>query len=53
MADCMAVAMGAKLTGSEYDAGSGYTLTWFAGYGGKCTPQHLAAARKVIAGKQV
>ena len=53
MADCMAVAMGAKLTGSEYDRGSGYTITWFAGYGGKCTSQHLAAARKVIAGQQV
>ena len=53
MADCMAVAMGAKLTGSEYDPGSGNTLTWWAGYGGKCSSQHLAAARKVIAGQQV
>ena len=52
MADCMAVAMGAKLSGSEHDAKSGYTRTWYAGYGGKCTPQHLTSARKVIAGKQ-
>ncbi|MFJ6417124.1 hypothetical protein [Paeniglutamicibacter sp. NPDC091659] len=53
MADCMAVAMGAKLSGSEYDRGSGNTITWFAGYGGKCNSQHMSAARKVIAGKQV
>lgn len=48
MADCMAVAMGARLSGTERNG-----WTWTAGYGGKCTADHLAAARKVIAGKRV
>lgn len=48
MADCMAVAMGARLSGTEKNG-----WTWTAGYGGKCTTKHLAAARKVIAGKRV
>lgn len=53
MADCMAVAMGAKLSGTERDSRSGYTTTWHAGYGGKCTSRHLGLAKKVIAGKAV
>lgn len=53
MADCMAVAMGARLTGSEYDSRSGYTTTWYSGYGGACKAKHLDAARKVIAGKRL
>jgi hypothetical protein len=53
MADCMAVAMGAKLTGSEEDSRSGYTTTWNSGYGGACKPKHLEAARKLIAGKRL
>lgn len=51
MADCMAVAMGARLKGSEYDPRSGYTTTWRSGYGGACKPGHLDAARKIIAGR--
>lgn len=48
MADCMAVAMGAKLSGTSSNG-----WTWSVGYGGKCTSAHLAAARKVIAGHAV
>lgn len=48
MADCMAVAMGARLSGTEKNGWG-----WAAGYGGKCSSKHLAAARKVIAGKRV
>ncbi|MFL4473680.1 hypothetical protein ACIPVK_06775 [Paeniglutamicibacter sp. MACA_103] len=51
MADCMAVAMGARLKGSEADPRSGYTTTWYSGYGGACTSRHLAAARTLIAGR--
>lgn len=53
MADCMAVAMGARLTGSEHDSRSGYTTTWYSGYGGACKAKHLAAAGKIIAGKRL
>lgn len=48
MADCMALAMGTKLSGTSSDG-----WTWRAGYGGKCTSAHLAAAKKVIAGQAV
>ncbi|WP_411732674.1 hypothetical protein [Paeniglutamicibacter sp.] len=53
MADCMAVAMGARIKGSEYDPRSGYTTTWYSGYGGACKPKHLDAARKLVAGKRL
>ena len=53
MADCMAVAMGARLKGSEHDPRSGYTTTWHSGYGGACKQRHLDAARKLIAGKRL
>jgi len=52
MADCIAVALGAKRKGTE-SLGNGATRTWTAGYGGKCTSTHLAQARKIIAGKKV
>lgn len=47
MADCMAVAMGARLSGTTASGG-----TWRAGYGGKCTAAHLAAAKKLVAGQR-
>ncbi|WP_345147898.1 hypothetical protein [Arthrobacter ginkgonis] len=51
MADCMADAMGAKRTGTEYLA-NGSSRMWVAGYGGSCTSAQLAAARKLIAGEK-
>jgi len=51
MADCMADAMGAKRTGTEYLA-NGSSRMWVAGYGGSCTGAQLAAARKLIAGER-
>ena len=52
MADCMADAMGAERTGTEYLA-NGSSRMWVAGYGGSCTSAQLAAARKLIAGERV
>jgi len=52
MADCISEALGAKRKGTE-SAGNGVTRTWTSGYGGKCTATHLAAAKKIIAGKRV
>lgn len=51
MADCMADAMGAKRTGTEYLA-NGSSRMWVAGYGGSCTGAQLAAARKLVAGER-
>ncbi|GAA4362223.1 SH3 domain-containing protein [Paeniglutamicibacter cryotolerans] len=53
MADCMADVMGAKRTGTDYDPKTGYTNSWTAGYGGKCTATHLKKAKQIIAGKMV
>ncbi|GAA3667462.1 hypothetical protein GCM10023081_02700 [Arthrobacter ginkgonis] len=52
MADCISEALGAKRKGTE-SAGNGATRTWTSGYGGKCTATHLAAAKKIVAGKRV